>query len=435
MPPWEQRLVTVTAKWHGFSVVNDRGVVVLLFRSKGQPSQRVSMTGFAPEIRFREEDEERAITYIRQTYKLWAEADGDRTLKDCLKEVKSTSDVQPQAEEVVTWAAIAAAMKEAKTEHGARIQPQTWKTNWKPILDEAVKVLGSKNQPADGYGLLKAVLKKWKDAPATQKECGRYLARWMEFAVRRYKVPRTWLITQADRDELIPKRSKKRKKAVLEDAEILDFIDLVQQENPAWANLFRLLTQFGLRPTEVQHLSVVMDPVTGKKVFWCDYEKIGGQEDTRPRYLHAMHLRDSNDQPVLWPLVEAWESGDLELPGVQSLDGHACNRYLHRKRNGKPTGPVQQRWLELIEKYAAKPAPEWLRVYSFRDGFGVRCYREGLEKTLIAEVMGHSVPVHDRSYRTLTDAITARAFESNAKVMVIPKDTTSGGKDVQGPNR
>ena len=44
--------MTVTAKWQGFSVVNDRGVVVLLFRSKGQPSQRVSMTGFDPEIRF-----------------------------------------------------------------------------------------------------------------------------------------------------------------------------------------------------------------------------------------------------------------------------------------------------------------------------------------------------------------------------------------------
>ena len=37
MPPLEQRLVTVTAKWQGFNLVNDRGVVVLLFRSKGQP--------------------------------------------------------------------------------------------------------------------------------------------------------------------------------------------------------------------------------------------------------------------------------------------------------------------------------------------------------------------------------------------------------------
>ena len=33
MPPWEQQLVTVTAKWQGFSVVNDRGVVVLVFKS------------------------------------------------------------------------------------------------------------------------------------------------------------------------------------------------------------------------------------------------------------------------------------------------------------------------------------------------------------------------------------------------------------------
>ena len=269
MPPWEQRLVTVTAKWKGFSVVNDRGVVVLLFRSKGQPSQRVSMTGFDPEIRFREEDEERAITYIRQTYKLWAEADGDRTLKDCLKEVKSTSDVQPQAEEEVTWATIAAAMKEAKLDFGKKIQPQTWKTNWAPILDEAVRVLGRKNAPGDGYELLKAVLKNWAHAPTVQKECGRYLARWMEFAVRRFKVPRSWLITQADRDELIPKRTKKRKKAVLEDAEILDFIELIQQENPAWANLFRLLAQYGLRPVEVEHLTVVPDPTskTGEKVF------------------------------------------------------------------------------------------------------------------------------------------------------------------------
>ena len=346
MPPWEQRLVTVTAKWQGFSVVNDRGVVVLLFRSKGQPSQRVSMTGFDPEIRFREEDEERAITYIRQTYKLWAEADGDRTLKDCLKKVKSTSDVQPQAEEEVTWATIAAAMKEAKLDFGKKIQPQTWKTNWAPILDEAVRVLGRKNAPSDGYELLKAVLKNWAHAPTVQKECGRYLARWMEFAVRRYKVPRTWLITQADRDELIPKRTKKRKKAVLEDAEILDFIDLVQQENPAWANLFRLLAQFGLRPVEIEHLTVVPDPTskTGEKVFYCSYEKVGGQEDTEPRYLRPMHFRrPGDDKPVQWPLVEAWEAGALTLPDLKAFNGHACNRYLHRKRNGKPAGPVQQR--------------------------------------------------------------------------------------------
>ena len=61
------------------------------------------------------------------------------------------------------WATIAAAMKEAKLDFGKKIQPQTWKTNWAPILDEAVRVLGRRNAPSDGYELLKAVLAQKPD--------------------------------------------------------------------------------------------------------------------------------------------------------------------------------------------------------------------------------------------------------------------------------
>ena len=63
---------------------------------------------------------------------------------------------------------------------------------------------------------------------------------------------------------------------------------------------------------------------------------------------------------------------------------------------------------------------DWVRVYSLRDGFGVRCYREGLDKTVIAAAMGHSAAVHKRSYRQLTERIKARAFESNAGTMPLP---------------
>ena len=411
MPLWEMRLVSITSKWAGWSVTNDKGYVCIRYRVAGKPAQQMNL----PKLRYREEDEEAAINWTRQLYKVWSGADGERTLKDCLAEVKGSSDVQKQEEEV-TWAKIALAMKESKTQFGDKIQQHTWKSNWEPILSEAVRVLGRKNSPADGYELLKAVIKKWQHAPATQKECGRYLARWMEFAVRRFKVPRSWLITQADRDELIPKRIKRRKKAVLEDNEILAFIAVVQKENPAWANLFRMLTQYGLRPTELQHLSVVKDPVTQEKTFWCSYEKIGGEEETDPRYLRAMYLRNEDDNPVQWPLVAEWEAGTLKLPEGQ-LNGAACNRHVHRKRKGMPTGPTQREWIRLVEKYAAKPAPEWLRVYSFRDTFGVRCKREGLDKGAICDAMGHSEAVHDRSYRTITDSIVARAFESDAETI------------------
>jgi len=427
MPLWEQRLVTVTAKWQGFSVVNDRGVVVVLFRSKGQPSQRVSMTGFDPEIRFREEDEERAITYIRQTYKLWSEADGDRTLKDCLKEAKSTSDVEPQAEAEVTWATIAAAMKEAKIDFGKKIQPQTWKTNWAPILDEAVRVLGRRNAPSDGYELLKAVLKNWTHAPTVQVECGRYLARWMEFAVRRFKVPRTWLITQADRDELCPKRPKPKLKAVLTDAEILQLIELADSVNPRWGNVFRLLTQFGLRPIELQFLSSRTNPETGKPGIWCDYCKVGGEEETEPRFLEAMYVRDANDQPMTWPLEQAMADGTLLLPtgrdgDVRKLSGSAVNCYIHRKSRstGKPSGVFQAYWAELVEQYASRTPKEWLRGYSFRDTYSIRCHREGVPVASICDAMGHSEAVHARSYRTMTLKIRTRDFAAETGTIPLP---------------
>jgi len=421
MPLWEMRLVSITAKWIGWSITNDKGYVCIRLRVSGQPAQQINL----PKLRYREEDEEAAITWTRKLYKVWEKANGERTLKDCLKEAKGSSDVL-HAKEVVTWADIAAAMKESKIENGRKISPQTWKTNWKPILDEAVRVLGRKNVPADGFELLRAVIKNWKHAPATQRECGRYLARWMEFAVRRFKVPRSWLITKADRDELIPKKKRVRKKAVLDESEIMDFIKIVQKQNPAYANVFRLLTQFGLRPGELAYLSVEPDPAdsTGKRnVFYCSYEKTGGVEPTRPRYLRAMYLRNERDEPIQWPLVEAWADGTLELPkskdgGIRKLSGLSLNTYLHRKNNkGEPSGPIQREWLRLVNKYAEKQVPEWLRVYSFRDTFSVRCHREGLDENSICAALGHGRAVHQRSYRTITDSIVARAFDRSATVI------------------
>jgi len=122
-------------------------------------------------------------------------------------------------------------MREAKIEHGAQILPQTWKTNWQPILD---------------------------------------------------------------------------------------FIAIVQGQNPACANVFRLLTQFTdcdrescrtCRSSPIQLTS----PASGR-CSSAPNKKRGGHEPTRPRYLRAMHLRTADDRPVVWPLVEAWQADTLALP-------------------------------------------------------------------------------------------------------------------------
>ena len=54
-------------------------------------------------------------------------------------------------------------------------------------------------------------------------------------------------------------------------------------------------------------------------------------------------------------------------------------------------------WQQLLAEYEARG--EWLRPYSLRDTFSVRAHGILKDDTLIAAAMGHSVEVHQRSYR------------------------------------
>ena len=259
-------------------------------------------------------------------------------------------------------------------------------------------------------------------------ECGRYLGLFMQFAVSRHKAPASWLITEFDKDELIPKAPKPRLKAVLDDLEMLRLIELADSTNVRWGNVFRLLTQFGLRPIELQHLSSRPHPVTGKPAIWCDYCKVGGEEETEPRFLEAMYIRDANDQPVVWPLEQARADGTLQLPtgrdgDVRKLSGSAVNCYIHRKSRstGQPAGAVQIYWAELVKQYANQKPSEWLRPYSFRDTYSIRCHREGVPVASICDAMGHSEAVHMRSYRTMTLGIRTRDFAAETGTIPLPR--------------
>ena len=184
---------------------------------------------------------------------------------------------------------------------------------------------------------------------------------------------------------------------MLDDLEMLRLIELADSTNVRWGNVFRLLTQFGLRPIELQHLSSRINPVTGKPAIWCNYRKAGGEEETEPRFLQAMYVRDANDQPMTWPLEQAMADGTLLLPtgrdgDVRKLSGSAVNCYIHRKSRstGKPSGAFQTYWAELVEEYSSKKPSEWVRGYSFRDSYSIRCHREGVATASICDAMGHS---------------------------------------------
>ena len=63
-----------------------------------------------------------------------------------------------------------------------------------------------------------------------------------------------------------------------------------------WADAIRLISEYGLRPIEVLHLSVKKDRATGEDYFYCSYEKRSGGGTTEPRVLHPLPLIDDQGE-------------------------------------------------------------------------------------------------------------------------------------------
>ena len=99
------------------------------------------------------------------------------------------------------------------------------------------------------------------------------------------------------------------------------------------------------------------------------------------------------------------------------------NCYIHRKSRstGKPSGAFQTYWAELVEQYTNQKPSQWLRGYSFRDSFSIRCHREGVAVASICSAMGHTEAVHSRSYRTLTLGMRTRDFAAETSTMPLPR--------------
>lgn len=398
-PRWEQRLVETTDDWNGWSISKVRDRIVVRLREKGRPDE--SLTLPKPLV-WNQESHKDAIRWIEQLYVAWD--GGSRTLRGAFDAIAVKSDKQGGKHQA-SWEDIVKALEESRVRRGERCSAETFNKNWRPFLEHACALI-KQGKAHDGYTLLKAALKKWEGAPTMQVECGRYLGLFTGFAVQRFGVPRTWLITDFDKAELIPKRPKVRLKAVIDDTDLLELIARVDQQNKGWANILRLLTQYGLRPIELQYLSVRKHPTTGRLTFYCSYEKVGGAEETKPRFIQPMFLRDKDGRKVVWALEQAWSDGTLELPAgndglIIKLNGRRVNGFLHRL----------ELWKDLIEKYGTRRPSEWVRPYSMRDSYSVRSHREGVPKASICASMGHSEAVHDRSYRTITAGIVARDYE------------------------
>jgi integrase len=394
---WEQGFrATVRSNTTGWTVSPVKGRIQLRWRpTDGRKHQSVVLP-----LEWSSDNQARAVLLVNQVAKLMLSNEHD-SLKGALEAAQAMSTTMRKATD---WPVVAESLRITLMQGRNEILPNTWKSNYQPYINEALHLLESNQAINDGHSLLQVSLQKWTGKAASRAACCIALRNLTEHAIARHRAANCWQIDTASIKELKGKTPKKRTKATLDDSEILYLVNGIEERNPGWANVIRLLTLYGLRPVELQYLKPKKRD-DGNIGMWCSYSKNCGGALTDPRWLEPCPLTNEAQEIQHWNLAGELKTGLLELPLGKNgeprlLDGHYCEQFLKH----------QPEWLELKERYLA--LGEWLRGYTFRDSYSLRCHRNGIEIGAIAQAMGHSVAVHSSSYRWSSTETTTAAFAS-----------------------
>ena len=88
--------------------------------------------------------------------------------------------------------------------------------------------------------------------PKSRLECCLALKKFLEYAVTEHRQPQTFLISDKDYLEVRGADSKRRRKAVLTDTEVLELIRVLPE---TWAKVIKICRVFGVRSWEVEFIT------------------------------------------------------------------------------------------------------------------------------------------------------------------------------------
>jgi integrase len=294
----------------------------------------------------------------------------------------------------INWPALIEAFRERKLGSG-EIKPTTW-TN---IYARRMKViLAAVDRAETPVQLLEAIAAPWASQPGCR---GRQLQVQQTAAILRWgvdtgRLPAEW----APPLDLSPYVGRKREAAAvttpLAVGEILALVETIPDSK--WRYAFQLLSAYGLRPEELQHLEL-----RGGRL-WCTYSKISSRGRTEPR---PLRLLPCDRWAAEWNL-EANYQADRLPPMKPGLGADAMGLYMRRR----------QLWTELRQRYEAEG--EKLVLYSCRHAYAHRAHTlcTMLPTKFVAAAMGHSLETHLAAYsRWIGDDEVDAAFERAAQRM------------------
>jgi len=393
--PWAIGLRTTvrTSTAEGWSVCEFRGKVRLEVRQVGSPKQAV----FLP-FDWAKSNVGDVLTRVRNIYQLVDEGHSLRGAAD-IAEGKA-----PKA--VADWSGAVVRFKVQKMEHGRAVKPVTWQRCYQPVLDTAIEILTGRKPPTNPADLLDLAIRKWPPGSRARQIRAQSLAQFLRYCVNRENFPVLWMPPLDLASHVGAKgihSGPSLKGDPLTDQQIINLINSlpVDEAGQRWRDALKLLAELGLRPIELQHLSVRSDTTTGRPHWWCSYRKRSGGGDTQPRRIHALPLVDAEGSPQRWSLIERWQAGLIALPPLSSGNGagDAIATYLNR----------QQGWRSL--RAALETKGERAVPYSFRHSYSLRGHQRGIDAGSVALSMGHSFEVHCRSYPWASTSGAQEAFE------------------------
>jgi integrase len=402
----------VRALAKGWTVVSMRGQIQLKLREPGTTSQTVVLSFVWSKSSWGD-----AYVRIRNIHALVQEG---YTLKQAAEVAAGKA---PKLIEQHDWHGAMERFKQQKLSHGTAIKPETWQTKYVPVLTEAVGELTSRKPPTTPEELIDGCIRKWEPGSRSRQERARNLAQFLRYCVSRERLPAIWQ-PPADLKDAIgrkPASATSQKSNAITDQQILNLLASFPDDEAGrrWADVIRLMSELGLRPVELLHLSVRTDPKTKTPYWWCSYEKRSGGGVTKPRRLWPLPLVDGEplgalDRPdgvaVEWNLLPRWQARLIELPALRSGNGAADSiaTYLSRRAG----------WKSLKEQVESQD--ERLTCYSFRHSYSVRGHQRGIDNGSMALAMGHSIEVHCRSYPWATEAGAEAAFAKASSTLKSP---------------
>ena len=378
----------------GWSVRNDRGRTRLLVRPPGQPMQTIGLPF----------DWSRAqvacITARVRNIFVLNQQGHDLQAAAQIADGKATPDKDR------SWPEAKTRFRSQKLDHGAAIKPTTWDQKYEPVLSMAVELLAAAKPPASPADLLDACLRSWAPGSRSRQIRAQVLAQFLKYCVEREHFPESWRPPAELRSHIgVPSAAVApghQKGDPFSDLEVLSLLESlpVGAAGRRWADALQLMAELGLRPVELQHLTVRSDPSSGQPLWWCSYRKRSGGGMTAPRWIHPLPLTDWDGRRMNWQLLPRWRAGSIELPPLGSIESasDAINTYLKRQKG----------WQELRKRLAARG--ERAVPYSFRHGYSLRGHQLGIDPGSVALSMGHSLEVHLRSYPWASSSGAAAAF-------------------------